>query len=169
MATPTANQQSAPTSDKSGQMKRVLLIVAIAILAAGAAAGGMWFVMQGRMASAPAAAAAMAAASPAPVYYALDPMTVNLQSDDGESHYLRIGLTLKLENQAAQDSLQAHTPEIRSRVLLALSNKHPSDLATLEGKRALATELEALISQPTDPRGYPVRVDDVLFTEFVVQ
>jgi flagellar protein FliL len=167
MATPTANQQAAPTSDKSGQMKRVLLIVAIAILAAGAAAGGMWFVMQGRMASAPAAA--MAAAAPAPVYFALDPMTVNLQSDDGESHYLRIGLTLKLENQAAQDALQAHTPEIRSRVLLALSNKHPGDLATLEGKRALATELEALISQPTDPRGTSVRVDDVLFTEFVVQ
>lgn len=164
----TTNQQAATTSEKPGQMKRILLIVAIAILAAGAAAGAMWFVMQGRLASAPAAAAA-AAPSPVPVYFALDPMTVNLQSDDGESHYLRIGLTLKLDSQAAQDSLQAHTPEIRSRVLLALSNKHPSDLATLEGKRALATELEALISQPTDPRGYPVRVDDVLFTEFVVQ
>jgi flagellar protein FliL len=168
MATSTANQQAAPNSDKSGKMKRILVIVAIAILAAGAAAGAMWFVMQGRMASAPAAAA-MAPVSPTPVYFALEPMTVNLQSDDGDSHYLRIGLTLKLESQAAQDELQAHTPEIRSRVLLALSNKHPADLATLDGKRALATELEVLISQPTDPRGTPVRVDDVLFTEFVVQ
>ena len=167
MATPTANQQAAPNSEKSGKMKRILVIVAIAILAAGAAAGAMWFVMKGH-ASAPAAAAAPAPA-PTPVYFALEPMTVNLQSDAGESHYLRIGLTLKLENQAAQDELQAHTPEIRSRVLLTLSNKHPSDLATLDGKRALATELEVLISQPTDPRGTPVRIDDVLFTEFVVQ
>lgn len=169
MATPTANQQAAPNSEKTGQMKRILVIVAIAILAAGAAAGAMWFVMQSRMASAPAAAAAAAAVPPTPVYFALEPMTVNLQSDDGESHYLRIGLTLKLASQAAQDELQAHTPEIRSRVLLALSNKHPSDLATLDGKRALATELEVLIAQPTDPRGQSVRVDDVLFTEFVVQ
>jgi flagellar protein FliL len=167
MATPTANQQAAPNSDKSGQMKRILVIVLIAILAAGAAAGAMWFVMQGRAASAPAAA--VAAVAPTPVYFALDPMTVNLQSDDGETHYLRIGLTLKLASQAAQDELQAHTPEIRSRVLLALSNKRPADLATLDGKRALATELEVLIAQPTDPRGLPVRVDDVLFTEFVVQ
>ncbi|WP_233865179.1 flagellar basal body-associated protein FliL [Paraburkholderia adhaesiva] len=168
MATTTANQQ--PNSDKSGQTKRLLVIVAIAILAAGAAAGGMWFFMQGRAASAPAgAAAAMAAPAPAPVYFALEPMTVNLQADDGETHYLRIGLTLKLPNQATQDLLQEHTPEIRSRVLLALSNKHPADLSTLDGKRALATELEVLIGQPTEPRGMPLRVDDVLFTEFVVQ
>jgi len=168
MATTTAPQQAAP-NEKSGQMKRILVIVLVAVLAAAGAAGAVWFLMQGRMSSMPAAAAAAAAPAPAPIYFVLEPMTVNLQSDDGDAHYLRIGLTLKLENQATQDLLQQHTPEIRSRVLLALSNKHPSDLATLEGKRALATELAALISQPSDPRGAPARIDDVLFTEFVVQ
>ena len=100
---------------------------------------------------------------------ALEPMTVNLQSDDGEQHYLRIGLTLKLNDQQTQEHLTAHMPEIRSRVLLALSNKHPEELAPLDGKRALAKELAALIEQPTEAGSAPVHVDDVLFTEFVVQ
>ena len=113
--------------------------------------------------------AAPAAPPAVSVYYALEPMTVNLQSDDGESHYLRIGLTLKLDSQATQDALVARMPEIRSRLLLALSNKHPSDLAPLDGKRALATELAVLISQPAGANEKPMHVDDVLFTEFVVQ
>jgi flagellar protein FliL len=167
MATTTAPQQAAPQSAKPGPMKRLIVIVLIALLAAGAAGGVTWFLMQRQAASAPAPAAVPVPALP--VYFALDPMTVNLQSDDGETHYLRIGLTLKLDALKTQDELRDHMPEIRSRLLLALSNKHPEDLATLEGKRALATELAALISQPTDARGTPVHVEDVLFTEFVVQ
>lgn len=167
MATTTAPQQAAPQSAQPGPLKRILLIVLIALLAAGAAGGGVWFFMSRHATSAPAAESAPPPA--VPVYYALDPMTVNLQSDDGETHYLRIGLTLKLDNQATQDALVARMPEIRSRLLLALSNKHPSDLAPLEGKRALAAELAALISQPSDPRSKPAKVEDVLFTEFVVQ
>jgi flagellar protein FliL len=169
MATTTANQQAAPQSAKPGPMKRIIVIALIALLAAGAAAGATWFVMQRHEASAPAAAASSAPVPAVPVYFALDPMTVNLQSDDGETHYLRIGLTLKLDTLATQDALRDRMPEIRSRVLLALSNKRPDDLATLDGKHALATELAALISQPTEPHGTPAHVEDVLFTEFVVQ
>ncbi|WP_233883307.1 flagellar basal body-associated protein FliL [Paraburkholderia flagellata] len=167
MATTTASQQAAPQSAKPGPMKRILLIALIAILAAAAAGGATWFFMSRHAASAPAAPAA--APPVTSVYYALEPMTVNLQTDDGESHYLRIGLTLKLDSQATQDALVARMPEIRSRLLLALSNKHPSDLAPLDGKRALATELAVLISQPSAENEKPMHVDDVLFTEFVVQ
>ncbi|WP_322048734.1 flagellar basal body-associated protein FliL [Paraburkholderia sp. J67] len=167
MATTTANQQPAPQASKPGPLKRILLIVIIAIIAAGAAGAGVWFFMSRHAASAPTASAPPPPA--VPVYYALEPMTVNLQSDDGETHYLRIGLTLKLDSQATQDALVARMPEIRSRVLLALSNKNPSDLAPLDGKRALAGELAKLIAQPSDPRAEPAKVEDVLFTEFVVQ
>ncbi|MBN3858218.1 MULTISPECIES: flagellar basal body-associated protein FliL [unclassified Paraburkholderia] len=167
MATTTANQQAAPQGAKPGPLKRILLIVIIAIVAAGAAGAGVWFFMSRHAASAPSASAPPPPA--VPVYYALEPMTVNLQSDDGETHYLRIGLTLKLDSQATQDALVARMPEIRSRVLLALSNKNPSDLAPLDGKRTLAAELAKLIAQPSDPRAEPAKVEDVLFTEFVVQ
>ncbi|PXW22359.1 flagellar basal body-associated protein FliL [Paraburkholderia caballeronis] len=168
MATPTAQQQPVAPPANPGPIKRLLLIALIAILAAGAAAGGTWYFLSRHQTRAPASAIALPQQT-TPVFFVLDPMTVNLLSEDGETHYLRIGLTLRLSDQETQDYLTQHMPEIRSRVLLALSNKHPADLAPLEGKRALATELAALISQPSDPHSKPVRIDEVLFTEFVVQ
>jgi len=169
MATPTAPQQTAVPPANPGPLKRLLVIALIAILAALAAAGGTWFFLS-RHQSAPHPGASVAPPPAAPVlFFALEPMTVNLLSDDGDTHYLRIGLTLRLSDQATQDYLTQHMPEIRSRVLLALSNKHPSDLAPLEGKRALATELATLIGQTPGQHDKPLRIDEVLFTEFVVQ
>jgi flagellar protein FliL len=166
MATTTAPQQAAPASPSP--MKRIILIVLIAIIAAGGAGAGVWFFMAKR---APAAAAGPAAPVPAPtpIFFPLDSMTVNLQSDDGQQHFLRIGLTLKLTDPKVQAELTEHMPELKSRILLALSNHHPDDLAPLDGKHALAKELKTLIEQPTDKGNPPVHIDDVLFTEFVVQ
>lgn len=167
MATPTAQQQSAIRPANPGRIKRLLAIALIAIVAALLAASGTWFAL-----SRHDAARHTAANVPPPKqihFFPLEPMTVNLLSDDGDTHYLRVGLTLKLEDKATEDYLALNMPEIRSRVLLALSNKHPSELATLDGKRALATELAALIGQPIEPHGKPLRIDDVLFTEFVIQ
>ncbi len=168
MATPTANQQAAPASP--GPLKRIILIVVIALIAAGAAGAGVWFYMSQRN-PAPASAATASAPVPlaVPLFFPLESMTVNLQSDDGQQHFLRIGLTLKLNDPKTQQELSDHMPEVRSRILLALSNKHPEELAPLEGKRALATELQTLIEQPTDNGAAPIHVQDVLFTEFVVQ
>jgi flagellar protein FliL len=169
MATTTANQQQAVPASP-GLLKRITVIVLIAILAAGAAGAGVWFFMSRH---APTAASAQTASAPpplpAPLFFPLESMTINLQSDDGQQHFLRIGLTLKLNDPKVQQELADHMPEVRSRLLLALSNKHPEDLAPLEGKRALATELQTLIEQPTDKGAVPIHVDDVLFTEFVVQ
>ncbi|WP_233832630.1 flagellar basal body-associated protein FliL [Paraburkholderia sp. ZP32-5] len=165
MATTTAPQQAAPASP--GPLKRIILIALIAVIAAAAAGAGVWFFMSKR---APAATAEAAPPPPAaPLFFPLESMTVNLQSDDGQQHFLRIGLTLKLTDPKVQQELTDHMPEVRSRILLALSNHHPDDLAPLDGKRALATELQTLIEQPTDKGAPPVHVQDVLFTEFVVQ
>ncbi|WP_434107732.1 flagellar basal body-associated protein FliL [Paraburkholderia caffeinilytica] len=168
MAATTANQQAAPASP--GPLKRIILIALIAIIAAAAAGGGVWFFMSKR-GPAPASTGAVSAPPPlaVPLFFPLESMTVNLQSDDGQQHFLRIGLTLKLNDPKTQQELSDHMPEVRSRILLALSNKHPEELAPLEGKRALATELQTLIEQPTDKGAPPIHVQDVLFTEFVVQ
>jgi flagellar protein FliL len=168
MATTTAPQQAAPASP--GPLKRIILIVLIALIAAGAAGAGVWFFMSKRApVAATAEAAPEAAAAAVPLFFPLESMTVNLQSDDGQQHFLRIGLTLKLGDAATQQVLTDHMPEVRSRILLALSNHHPDELAPLEGKRALAEELKSLISDPTEKGTAPIRVQDVLFTEFVVQ
>lgn len=163
MATTTATQQPAATPVKPGKLTRLVLIALIA-LAAAAAAGGTYFLLAKH---GPTKPAAPPPPSP-PVFFALEPMTVNLLSDDGQ-HYLRVGLTLKIADEKMQALLTEHMPELRSRILLDLSNKHPEELSTLEGKRTLAKELQTLIEQPTDAGMPPTKVQEVLFTEFVVQ
>ena len=167
MASTTAAPQQQAATPAQGKVKRIIVIVAVAVIAALGAAAAMYFFLLKD--GAPRAAEVKAAPIPAPIFFALDPMTVNLQSDDGSMHYLRVGLSLKLTDPKTQEHLTQHMPEIRSRILLALSNKHPDDLATLDGKHALAGELKTLIEKPTEPGGESAQVEDVLFTEFVVQ
>ncbi|MEA3122570.1 MAG: flagellar protein FliL [Paraburkholderia sp.] len=162
MATPTTPQQTDATPRKLAWLKRILPIVLAALVAAGAAAGGMYFFLLKHSLSKPPA-------PPPPVFFPLDPMTVNLLSDDDNQHYLRVGLTLKIADDKMQAHITEHMPELRSRILLDLSNKHPEDLSTVEGKRALADELKTVLEQPTDAGAPPLQIEDVLFTEFVVQ
>ena len=164
MATTTAPQQPIVPA-KSGKLKLILIIAIGAIVLLGAGAGVAYFLLHGRPASHDAA---KPAAVLPPVFFPLDSMTVNLQSDDGE-HYLRIGLTLKLKDEKAQAALNERMPEIRSHVLLLLSGKRPEDLATVDGKRTLAKELRMAIDATVSAGEPPVHVDEVLFTKFVVQ
>jgi flagellar FliL protein len=164
MATTPANQQPI-VNPKSGKIKLIVLILIGAIVLLGAGAGAAYFLLH----KAPASTTPAKKPPPAPpVFFPLESMTVNLQSDDG-MHYLRIGLTLKIRDDKAQAALTERMPEIRSRVLTLLSAKHPEDLVGVDGKTALAKELRMAIDATVSSVEPPVHVDEVLFTEFVVQ
>jgi flagellar protein FliL len=164
MATTTANpKELAPA--KGGKMKKIIVIAVGAAVLLGAGAGGAYFLL-GKIAS---HAPAKPAPEPPPVFFPLDSLTVNLQSDDGSMHYLRTGLTLKIKDEKVQALLTEHMPEIRSHVLLVLSGKKPDDITTVEGKKKLAEELRATVNTAASTADKPVQVQEVLFTEFVVQ
>jgi flagellar protein FliL len=177
MAT-SASPQAAPqpAAHKGGGKLKLILLIVVVLLLLVAIAGAAYFFLV--MKSGPHATPAQGQSqqqqpvvvdnSAPPVFFAIDPFTVNLQSDDGE-RYLHLGLTLKLADAKEADVLKEHMPEIRSRILLLLSNKHPSDLSTAEGKTALIGEIKTQIEQPFVQGGPGNPVVDVLFTDFVVQ
>jgi len=165
-ATPQAAPQP-PAAHRRGGTLKLIIIAVVALLLLIAAGGGAYYFLVLKAAPKTAVSKAVAAQLP-PVFFAIDPFTVNLQSDDGE-RYLHVGLTLKLTDPKAADELKEHMPEIRSRILLLLSNKHPADLATPEGKNALIKEIQTQIELPFSPGGEPNNVNEVLFTDFVVQ
>ncbi|EKS69287.1 flagellar basal body-associated protein FliL [Caballeronia zhejiangensis] len=162
MATTTANQQPIVPA-KAGKLKKILIIAVGAIVLLGAGAGGAYFFVGKNHGP------AKPAPEPPPVFFPLESLTVNLQSDDGAMHYLRAGLTLKLKDEKVQLLVTEHMPEVRSHVLLLLSGKRPDDLATVDGKKQLANELRASVETAASTAEKPVRVEEVLFTEFVVQ
>lgn len=120
---------------------------------------------------APAKAEAPATATP-PVFMEIDTFTVNLLSEAGDQ-YLQLAVTLELTGPEVTDKVRLYMPRLRNQVMLLLSGKKPTDLASKEGKETLARELRDEINAviAPAPRGGKAEtpVKAVLFTSFIVQ
>ncbi|HEX7971541.1 MAG TPA: flagellar basal body-associated protein FliL [Thiobacillus sp.] len=161
MAEPDESAESAEAAPKKSKKKLFILSVALMLLLGGGGAAA-WFFTQGSHSS----REAEAEPAKAPVFLPLEAFTVNLQ--DGEQ-FLQTDITLQVPDQAQMDDIKLNMPRVRSRLLTLLSSKHADELATAEDKKKLAQEILAQVKQPFDPKGKPQRVDDVLFTSFVIQ
>jgi len=102
------------------------------------------------------------------IFVALEPLTVNLQAE-GKPKFLHLGVSLKVGDEDAQARISQSLPELRSRLLLLLSNRDPAMLLSPNDKRALAEEIKTELNRPPTP-GLPMAgITGVAFTAFVVQ
>ncbi|NUA28394.1 flagellar basal body-associated protein FliL [Cupriavidus basilensis] len=161
MANTLTSSQADGNTSKRGRLLLVLGVVLVAALGAGGFFLGN--ILSNRQPAAPAAPVV-----PPPIFVPLEAFTVNLKSDDGD-RFLHTGLSLKVADAKDQARITEYLPEVRSRILLLLSAKQPPDLATVDGKRKLAQEIQSVISQPFAPNLPKQQILDVLFTSFVVQ
>lgn len=118
-----------------------------------------------------------------PVFVPMDAFTVNLQPENGEQ-YLQIVLSMQIADAKAGEEIKTYTPEIRHRILMLLSGKKASEIATTEGREALAKQIRdqansALGFEPKASKKKKSEDDDgeasigpviaVYFTSFIVQ
>ncbi|MFA5371071.1 MAG: flagellar basal body-associated FliL family protein [Sideroxydans sp.] len=192
-AAPAENVPAAPVKSK----KRLIIIIALLVLIAGGGAG--WYFTQGH---APEDAGAKGSkkeikAEPVsqPKYIPLgDKFTVNLQQEEGD-RYLQVGITLKILDDKLEERIKTTMPEIRSKLLLLLSSKTPSELVSVAGKQALVqqiiTAIDQILGVPAMPAPVAVAasaagehgtehaatpaplktagISDVLFSDFIIQ
>lgn len=135
---------------KGGKKSRIVMAAA-AVVVLGTGGGGAWWYTQRDADGAAEEVKVKAAPVLPPVFVALEPFTVNLQPEAVGSQYMQIGITLKIAGQAMADKLKEQMPEVRSRLLMALSAKKASELLLPEGKIRLAQELLMEITQILDP------------------
>ena len=74
-----------------------------------------------------------------------------------------------MSSDESQEILTEHMPQVRSRLLLLFSGKQAGELITPEGKRRLSDEVATVLSEPLTQPQPPLQIEDVLFTEFIVQ
>jgi flagellar FliL protein len=141
--------------------KLIALLIALLALAAAAAAGVTWYLSNQRNAEA-------AALPAAPLFVALEPMTVNLQPG-GRSRFLHAAVTLKVPDAKSQALVTQYLPEVRSRLLTVLSNRASDALITPEEKAKLAAEIMAALNQPLVPNLPSLKISSVMFTTFMLQ
>lgn len=142
--------KTAAAPAKGSKKSRLLMIIAIAVVVLGAGGGGAWWYFSRGHDGEEATVKAPPALPP--VFVPLEAFTVNLQpGKDGTQQYMQIGITLKMAGQPVADAIKDQMPEIRSRLLLALSAKKAAELLSPEGKHKLAEELMVEVVKVIDP------------------
>jgi len=153
----TAPAAPAPRSSK-------LLIISLAVIAL-LAAGGAGYFFLGHKATAAEAAAPVVEK---PIYVTMEPLTVNLQGE-GRPKFLHMGMALKVRNAQASAQLLEYMPELRSRVLLLLSNRSPDALMGTDDRVRLAEEIRTELNRPLGDNLPAQGVVGISFNTFVVQ
>jgi flagellar FliL protein len=154
-------EAAAPSSKK----KLVMFVVAaVLVLAAGSGAAAFLLTRD----AGPDKPEHKAAKAVPPQYVPIERFTVNLQPENGDQ-YLQVEFTLQVPNAEQVELIKANMAKVRSRVLLLLSGKKASEINTVDGKKQLASEIQAAIKQPFVTKGEPQEVSDVLFTSFIIQ
>lgn len=142
------------------------LVVAVGVIAA---AGAAAYVFLPRFMGAGATAEAARPPAPEkPIFLMLEPLTVNLQSE-GRSRFLQIGMALRVRDEHAKAQIVEFMPELRSRLLVVLSNRPPESLVTPEDKARLAEEIRTTLNAPLTPETPELGIASVSFNSFVVQ
>lgn len=152
-----------------GSSKLLWLMILLVLLSTAAAGAAIYMVMNDRNGNGEEEAQAQQLERQAPIFVKIDPFTVNLADDNFGSRLLYTGISLKVSNDETREILEEHMPQVRSRLLMLFSGKQASELTTPNGKRHLSEEVIATLSEPLTEPQPSLEIQDVLFTEFIVQ
>ncbi|HEX3971200.1 MAG TPA: flagellar basal body-associated FliL family protein [Stellaceae bacterium] len=153
---------------KGGKSKLMIIVGGVVVLLLVAGAGlyftGMLDSLMGKKKEAPAAEAA---APPKPlVFFDLPDFLVNLNSGGAKkASFLKLSVSLELEKQEDTAKLQAVMPRIVDNFQIYLRELRIDDLRGSGGIYRLREELLARVNAAVAP----VKVNDVLFKEMLVQ
>lgn len=153
---------------KKGKGKLILVLLVVLVLFGGAG-GGAWWWMAKSQAAAPGheASGGHEAISAESGVLPLEQFTVNL-ADEEASRFLRVTVHLVINEGSEVKEIEENKltlMRVRSAVLELLTQQKSARVTTNEGK----TELKHAIAARTSDILKPIKVIDVLFSDFVVQ
>lgn len=164
-AKPAAKGAEAEAPAPKSKKMLFIIVGAVLVLAIGGAAA---FMMMGSKAKKSEEHAEEHAVSKVPVFVVIEPFVVNLQQETGDQ-FLQVALTLQVPNAETSETLKVFMPQVRSRLLMVLSNKKASELMSTEGKRNLTDEIIDQLGEPFAGGGKGPTITDVFYTSFVIQ
>jgi flagellar FliL protein len=170
-------------AERAAKKKKSAVLGVIALVLLLIAGGGTWFALSSfsnEKASANASgkadehgndekSAGKEAQRITTIYESLDPAFLANFTVGGRQHYLQLALTVMARDEGAMAALHAHMPLVRNRIVMQLSGEQFEQLQTDEGRQQLRQKLLAAIQEiMTKETGKP-RIEQVFFTNFVMQ
>lgn len=158
---------AAPKKDK----KKLIIIVIIALLAVvSLTIAGTWFVLQGSAEQgAKAEPVATAVVKKKAVYIELEPAFVVNFKNEKRQRYMQASLALMARDEDELSQLKVHMPALRNQLVMLFSSQELEELNTPVGLEMLKQRVTATVQElAIVETGKPV-VEQVLFTNFVMQ
>lgn len=175
-----ADDDNAQPQEGGGGKKKMILLVVIGLLLVGLSVGGTLVALKflGGEPSAEDQAAADAAAAeqaaqevrqqPA-IYYPLKPTIIVNFNARGKQRFLQADVSLMVREDSVVAAIEEHSTMLQHSLLMLFSGQDYTELQTAEGKELLRqmalTEVQGLLQQEIGKPG----VEQVLFTNFVMQ
>lgn len=159
----------AGANKKSKKMLIIIIAAAVILLGGGAAA---FFLLKGddpkpaatqAPETAPTTTAPGTAGTIGPMVE-IEPFIINILDEEG-TRYLKAAITLEANNEPVVEEITQRMPQIRDAILLLVGNKTFGELADLQGKLQLRSEIRERLNKILKSG----RVQKIYFTEFVVQ
>ncbi len=171
------NEEQEGETPKKGGKKKLIVMVLIGVALIALSIGGTLFALQMLNPEEPASAlegegGEEEAAEPerkSAIYFPLKPpIIVNFQAR-GRQRFLQAELTLMARDNAVIEAVELHMPMIRNSLVMLFGGQIYEDMQTAEGKELLRqealSEVQRLLEQETGNPG----VEQILFTNFVMQ
>lgn len=195
MSSKPAKAEAKPEEDaaapKNKGKRTLIMIIAAVVLLALIGGGAALFLTKKKAAASedgeddaePQKTSAKAEHGKPPVFVQLDAFTVNLQAENGDQ-FLQVVLNFKVSTNEQGEEVKQYMPELRHQILMLLSSKKASEISTVDGREALATEIRDKANSvlgydesapkkkkkgkkaDEEPSG-PIQA--VLFTSFIIQ
>jgi flagellar FliL protein len=152
-----------------GKLKLIILIVVALLLAIGLSVGATWYFMHSAQ-SKPAVVAETAPLGKLPaVFEPMLPAFVANYTQNGRQRYMQVSITMLARNQADLDALKVHMPVIRNNLVMLFSGQDFATLASPVGQEMLRQKATASVQEVAQKELGKVVIDQLLFTNFVLQ
>ncbi|MET1078183.1 MAG: flagellar basal body-associated protein FliL [Pseudomonas sp.] len=159
-----------------GKLKLIILVVVALLVVVGLSIGGTWFLLNKGDAKhadkdekAEAAEAVAPVGKQAAIYEPLTPAFVVNFNYQGRQRYMQVSIALMARDQAALDGLKVHMPLLRNRLVMLLSSQDFEALITPVGKEMLRQQATAAVQELAQKETGKLAVEQVLFTNLVLQ
>ncbi|MCQ6258891.1 flagellar basal body-associated protein FliL [Pseudomonas sp. Q11] len=166
-----AKSEAAAVKDPAtkGKLKLIILIVVGLLLAMGVSVGATWYFMHNAQ-SKPAVAVEAAPVGKQPaIFEPMAPAFVTNYTQNGRQRYMQVSITLLGRNQADLEALRVHMPLIRNNLVMLFSGQNFDTLATPVGQEMLRQQATASVQEVAQKELGKVVIEQLLFTNFVLQ
>jgi len=103
------------------------------------------------------------------IYFEMDPVFVVNLAPGGRAKMLQAGVQVLTHDPETAEMLQKHSPMLRHHVFNLFSAQDSDGLFARAGREKLQAEIKAELEAKLKPHLKSLRIEDVFFTQFVLQ